>query len=191
MATRHQGEPCPWWLGYVLTNPLRKLLQDPAGLAARYVHEGMVVLEPGCGMGFFTLELARRAGTSGTVVAVDLQPRMLAGLRRRAKSAGLLDHLDIRVAGKDRLGVSDLAGRVDFVLAFYVVHELANPAGFFTEVRDALRSEGTLLIVEPRVHGGGDEGIQISVDLADRSGLVLLDRPALQRNQTALLGKRS
>ena len=48
---------CPWWLGYLLASPVRKLMQDPAEVVAAYVREGMTVLEPGPGMGFFTLEL--------------------------------------------------------------------------------------------------------------------------------------
>ena len=187
MAGAHQAEPCPWWLGFVLAHPARKLFQDPAEVVAPYAGEGMVVLEPGCGMGFFTLELARRVGKSGRVVAVDLQPKMLDGLRRRAKRAGLLDRLDIRTTEADTLGVADLGGRVDFALAFYVVHELPNPSRFFQEVRDSLRSEGRLLIVEPRAHGGGEDGLQGSIDLATQAGLAVVDRPVIKRNQVVLL----
>lgn len=190
MAADHQAEPCPWWLGYVLTSPLRKLLQSPSRLLAPYVEEGMVVLEPGCGMGFFTLELARRVGSSGKVVALDLQTRMLDGLKNRADRVGLLDRLEIRKTGERRLGIADLAGRVDFALAFYVVHELPNPAGFFEEIHNSLRPEGTLLIVEPRGHGGGDVGLQDSIDLAAQAGLIVVDRPTIKRNQVALLGKQ-
>ena len=188
MAAEHQAEPCPWWLGYVLASPIRKLFQSPSELVAPYVRESMVVLEPGCGMGFFTLELARRVGATGRVVAVDLQPKMLAGLRRRAGRAGLLDRLDIRQVAEDRLGIADLDGQVGFVLAFYVVHEMANPAGFFDEVRTALSPAGKLLIVEPRAHGGGDQGFQVTLDYAVQSGLVVFDRPVFKRNQTAVLG---
>ena len=74
---------CPWWLGYFLASPLRRLLQDPVAITKPYVREGMTVLEPGPGMGFFTLEMARQVGASGRVVAVDVQPRMIAGLKRR------------------------------------------------------------------------------------------------------------
>jgi SAM-dependent methyltransferase len=190
MATEHQAEPCPWWLGYVLTNPLRKLFQNPSDLVAPYVEDGMVVLEPGCGMGFFTLELARRVGSSGQVVAVDVQPRMLRGLQRRAKRAGLLDQIDIRLAQEDRLGIADLSELMDFVLAFYVVHELGNPAGFFRDVHDVLRPGGTLLVVEPKAHGGGGQGLRESIDLATQSGLTVVDRPVIKRNQVVLLGKQ-
>lgn len=189
MEGPHQAEPCPWWLGFVLAHPVRKLFQDPAEVVAAYVEDGMVVLEPGCGMGFFTLELARRVGKAGRVVAVDLQPKMLDGLHRRAKRAGLLDRLDIRRTEVDTLGVADLGGRIDFALAFYVVHELPNPSGFFQEVHDSLRSEGRLLIVEPRVHGGGEDGLRGSIDLAAQAGLVVVDRPVIKRNQVVLLGR--
>lgn len=187
MAGAHQAEPCPWWLGFVLAHPVRKLFQDPAEVVAPYVGEGMMVLEPGCGMGFFTLELARRVGSSGRVVAVDLQQKMLDGLRRRAKRAGLLDRLDIRRTEVDTLGVADLGGRIDFALAFYVVHELPNPSGFFQEVHDSLRSKGRLLIVEPRDHGGGEDGLEGSLQLAAQAGLVVVDRPVIKRNQVVLL----
>ena len=84
-------EVCPWWLGYFLISPLRRLLQDPRKLVGPYVREGVIVLEPGPGMGFFTLELGRLVGPSGRVVAVDIQPRMLSNLKRRAARAGLLN----------------------------------------------------------------------------------------------------
>jgi predicted methyltransferase len=60
---------CPWWLGYFLASPLRRWLRhDPTKILAPYVREGMTVFEPGPGMGFFTLELARRVGASGCPV---------------------------------------------------------------------------------------------------------------------------
>jgi hypothetical protein len=41
---------CPWWLGYLLASPIRRLLGDPVKVVAPYVREGMTVLEPGPGM---------------------------------------------------------------------------------------------------------------------------------------------
>ena len=179
---------CPWWLGYMLLNPLRRLFEDPAKLLRPLLREGMVVLEPGCGMGFFTLEAARLAGPSGRVVAVDLQPRMLAGLRRRAARAGLADRIDARLAAADRLGVADLAGTVDVALAIYVVHELPDRRAFLAEVRAALKPDGCLLIIEPKgpvsadafaatLGDAGEEGFrQVECPVA-RSGLVALLAP--------------
>ena len=108
---------CPWWLGYWLACPLRRMWYDPASLLAPYVREGMTVIEPGPGMGFFTLDLARMVGASGRVVAVDIQPKMLAGLKRRAAKAGLSDRVDARLAAPNSMGLADLDG-ADFALAF-------------------------------------------------------------------------
>ena len=82
--------PCPWWMGYLLACPMRRWSQKPEALLAPYLHEGMTVLEPGPGMGFFTLPMSRMAGPAGKIVAVDIQARMLENLRRRAMKAGTL-----------------------------------------------------------------------------------------------------
>jgi ubiquinone/menaquinone biosynthesis C-methylase UbiE len=69
-------------------------------------------------MGFFTTELARRVGANGRVVAVDLQPKMLHGLKRRLQELGLANRVDARLASADSLGLDDLRGKVDFILAY-------------------------------------------------------------------------
>ncbi len=109
---------CPWWLGYLLASPLRRLLQDPGKILDPYVSEGMTVLELGPGMGFFTLELARRVGPQGRVIAVDVQPKMIEGLVRRAGKAGSDGWIETRLAKEDQLGINDLKAVVDFALAF-------------------------------------------------------------------------
>lgn len=145
-------EVCPWWLGYLLAAPWRKLWHDPRTILRPFLAEGMTVLEPGPGMGFFTLDVARLVGPTGRVVAVDIQPRMLEALRRRARKAGLLERIDARLARGDGMGIDDLEGRVDFVLAFAVVHELPNAGRFFAEAHRALKPGGRLLLSEPRLH---------------------------------------
>lgn len=183
MAGQHV---CPWWMGYLLANPLRRLQHDPAGLLAPYVGEGMIVLEPGPGMGFFTLELARRVGAAGRVVAVDIQPRMLAALRRRAGKAGLSGRIETRQAIPDSLGIDDLAGSVDFVLAFAVVHEMPDAGAFFAEVARALKPGGALLVAEPAGHVGA-AAFEAELRAAAASGFSVADRPAIRRSTAALL----
>lgn len=177
---------CPWWIGYLLVSPIRKLVQDPAKLLAPHVREGMTVLEPGPGMGFFTLELARRVGPRGRVVAVDLQPRMLAALRRRAARAGLAERIETRQARPDALGVGDLAGKVDLVLAFALVHELPDPARFFAEVRATLVPGGVVLVAEPAGHVKAPD-FEASLAAAARAGLRREPGPEVWRSRTAAL----
>jgi ubiquinone/menaquinone biosynthesis C-methylase UbiE len=177
---------CPWWVGYLLVNPLRRLLQDPAALLAPLVREGMTVLEPGPGMGFFTLEAARRVGARGRVVAVDLQPKMLGELRRRAERAGLAARVETREARADHLGVEDLAGKVDLVLALLVVHEMPDAAALFAELRPTLAPGGRVLFVEPRGHVSSED-FEESLAAAERAGLRWSRGPKVWRAFSVLL----
>ena len=80
---------CPASHAGWLSTPLRRLVQNPERILRGLVSEGDTVIDLGCGPGFFTLPLARMAGETGSVIAVDLQPEMLEQLRQRAERAGL------------------------------------------------------------------------------------------------------
>lgn len=179
---------CPWWLGYLLASPLRRLIENPAKILAPYVRSGMTVIEPGPGMGFFTIDLARLVGTDGRVIAIDLQPQMLRALKRRAAKAGLLDRIDARCAEPNRMGVEDLRGRADFVLAFHVVHELPDTKAFFVEMAAALKPEGSLLLVEPRGHVSPAQ-FDEEVEAAKAAGLTVATQPEIRRSRSVLLRK--
>lgn len=180
---------CSWWIGYLLASPVRRLWHDPAKILAPYVQAGMMVLEPGPGMGFFTLELARLVGPEGRVIAVDIQPKMLDRLKRRLQKAGLADRVDVRLSGGQSMGVADLAGTVDLVLAFAVVHELPSTDGFFQEAAQSLKSGGSLLLAEPEGHVKAAE-FEKEIGQANRAGLQVVGRPVISRSQAALLQKR-
>ena len=177
---------CPWWLGYFLVNPIRRLRQDPATILRPFVSEGMLVLEPGSGMGFFTLDLARLVGSRGKIIAVDVQEKMLAGLRRRAAKAGLGDWIETRRASHDKLMLDDLAGRVDFALAFAVIHELPDQERFFVEMYRALRAGGKMLAAEPKMHVKL-AAFESSMKLASRAGFRVLEGPPLAGSRSAVL----
>ena len=89
---------CPLWMGYLLLCPMRRWQEKPEELLAPYLRDGMTVLEPGPGMGFFTLPMSRMAGPAGRIVVVDIQPKMLESLRKRARKAGTLERIDTRLA---------------------------------------------------------------------------------------------
>lgn len=180
---------CPWWLGYTLIAPLRKLWHDPAKVLAPHVRPGMTVLEPGCGMGFFTLELARRVGPAGKVIAVDLQPKMLDSLQRRLSAAGLADRVERRFAQLTTLNVDDLTGRCDFALACFFVHEVPDGDRLFRELQAALKPGGRLFLVEPMLHVGW-RAYARSLAQAQQAGLSVESRPRLRFCRAALLVKR-
>ena len=121
-------------------------------MLAGLVRPGMIVLEPGPGMGFFTLELARMVDGSGLVIAVDIQRKMLDELRRRVARAGLLDSVEIRQSTPDSLELTDLKSAVDFTLAVAVVHEMPSADWFFRQAAYVSKPGARLLLVEPKGH---------------------------------------
>ena len=179
---------CPWWLGYFLISPLRRLQLNPNKVLTPFVREGMTVLEPGPGMGFFTVPLARLVGSSGRVVALDVQPKMIKKLQRRLAKARLGDRVDARLVGANSMEINDLAGKVDFTLAFAMVHEMPSAGQFFTEAAAASRLGARLLLVEPAGHVTAEE-FEAELRDAARAGFSVLDRPHIRRSQAALLQK--
>jgi SAM-dependent methyltransferase len=137
-------------------------------------------------MGFFTLEMARLVGPKGRVVAVDIQPRMLEALRRRAGKAALLERIEARLVRGDGMGIDDLEGRVDFVLAFAVVHELPSAGRFFAEARRALTAGGRLLLSEPRLHVS-EAAFGTTLEVARDAGFDVQERPAIAMTRSVVL----
>jgi len=180
---------CPWWLGYLLASPLRRIMSEsPEKVVKPYVREGMTVLEPGPGMGFFTLELGRLVGASGRVIAVDIQPRMLSSLKRRVAQAGLDRRVEARQSAPESLRIGDLAGRVDFTLAFALVHELTAVRRFFDEVAAASKPGAGLLFAEPAGHVD-PPAFEVELLEAVQAGFTLVDRPVIRRSHGAFLRK--
>jgi SAM-dependent methyltransferase len=143
---------CPWWLGPLLASPIRRLFESPERLLAPVVRPGMTVVEPGCGMGFFTLPIARLVGPSGKVVCVDLQPRMIEGLRRRARRAGVLERVHASVCTPDDAGLGPYAAQADLAVAIHMLHEIPDVSGLLSQLHAVLRPGGLLFILEPKGH---------------------------------------
>lgn len=179
---------CPVWIGYLLANPLRRLVQDPVQILGPLVTRGMTVVDVGCAMGYFTLPLAELVGAEGRVIGVDVQERMLRSLRQRAASRGVADRIEPRLCGGADLGLADLAGQADFVLAFAVVHEVPDPAGLFRQLHAVLRPGGRLLFSEPAFHIPARRMAE-EVALAEAAGLRLAGERRIRGGRTVLLEK--
>jgi len=163
-------------------------MHDPATILGPFVSEGMTVVEPGPGMGFFTMELARLVGRPGRVVAIDVQPKMLVELRHRAGKAGLLDRIEARQGPGDGMGLDDLEGQVDFVLAFAVVHELPGAERFFAEVSKALKPGCRLLLAEPHLQVS-EKAFAATLQTAGQNGFRVDSRPVIRWTRSAVLVK--
>ncbi len=177
---------CPVWIGYLLASPIRKLLQDPDKILRPYLRPDMVILEIGPGMGFFSLPMARAVQPHGRVVAVDVEPRMLERLRRRAVRAGLSEWIETHVCPPESLGLSDRGGSFDFALIFAVLHEMPDPARLFRELFELLKPGGRVLLAEPAGHVK-EADFNDSLALAGKCGFAVGERPAIRMSRTAVL----
>jgi ubiquinone/menaquinone biosynthesis C-methylase UbiE len=179
---------CPWYLGYLLASPLRRLYQHPEKILSPYLKQGMKVLEVGSGMGFFSLPMARIVGESGRIFCIDLQEKMLQSLRRRAVRANILGRMDMRLCSESSLQIDDLAGSIDFALAFAVVHEVPDQNLLLKEIYSSLKKDGLLLLSEPKGHVT-KEKFEKTFVFAQSNGMKKVDSPNIRGNHSAVLRK--
>ncbi len=130
-------------------NFLRRMVHNPKKLFGPYIKEGMTVIDIGCGGGFATLGLADMVGKNGKVIAADLQVEMLEITRNRTEKAGITDRIIFHQCEPDRIAYR---GKVDFALAFFMVHETPDIPGFLKEVFNILEDDGLFFISEPTFH---------------------------------------
>jgi ubiquinone/menaquinone biosynthesis C-methylase UbiE len=176
---------CPVELAGSLDNRLRRWLQDPRKILRPYIKEGMTVLDLGCGPGFFSIDLARMVGKSGRVIASDLQEGMLNKLRDKIQGTELEERITLHKCAVNTIGVLE---DVDFVLAFYMVHEIpnTNQEGFLKEIKSILKSDGQLLIVEPPFHVSRT-AFEEMVRKAKDAGFTPIERPKVLFSKTVIL----
>lgn len=178
---------CPWWLAYTFDNPLRRIFHKPDKLLSSCVAAGMTVLDVGCGMGYFSIGLAKLVGSRGVVIAADVQQKMLNALRRRAEKAGVADRIRVHLCEPNNLGIEI---PVDFILAFWLVHELPDMDRFFRQIDLCLKEKGKILIAEPKLHVSSKRFQEI-LDSAHRAGLNRLGTPSIRFSRSTVLQHNS
>ena len=142
----HQGHssPCPASLSWLVDSPLRRAYMRPV-LEWIGIRPGEWVLELGTGPGAFTLGAARRAGDGGRLIAVDLQPEMIAHVDRRVQGAELTN-VETHVASAHALPLDD--GSVDRAFLITVLPEIPDRARALAELHRVLRPGGVLSVTE-------------------------------------------
>ena len=108
---------------------------------------GMVVADVGAGVGYFTVRLAKRVGPEGKIFALDVQPEMLAKLRRHAAESKLTNIQPILSSESDPRLPENCC---DLILMVDVYHELSQPQVMLRKMRRALKNDGRLVLLEYR-----------------------------------------
>lgn len=179
------GHVCPWWFAYTFDNPLRTFVHTPEKIFANYVREDMHVADIGCGMGYFSLGLARMVKKNGRVIAVDIQPQMLKILHRRAERAGLSSIIHPHLCQENDIGITD---PLDFALAFWMIHEAPDPSTLLRQLYKALKASGLLLFTEPVFHVSRAD-FQREVTKARDVGFIVMEEPRIRWCHSVVLKK--
>ncbi len=133
-----------------LDRPEREREEEPTkALAALKIGAGQTVADIGAGSGYYTVRLAELVGLTGRVYATDIQPEMLAILRKRlAAKDGGTTNVELVQGTPTESKLPD--GAVDLALMVDVYHELAQPQVFLRSLKRALKSDGRLVLIEFR-----------------------------------------
>ena len=116
---------------------------------------GMVVADVGAGTGYMTLRMAKRVGPTGKVYADDVQPEMLRRLRQNA-AREKLSNIEMILGTETDPKLP--AGKLDLILLVDVYHEFSQPQRMLRKMRESLKPDGRLVLLEYRKE---DPGIPI------------------------------
>jgi ubiquinone/menaquinone biosynthesis C-methylase UbiE len=174
---------CPVEYAGGLDNSLRRLLQNPHKILKPYISEGMTVLDLGCGVGFFSIPMAQMLFNSGKVIAADLQEGMLEKVSKKIKGTELEQRITMHKCQEDTVGVTE---NVDFVLVFYMIHEVPNQDNLLKELKSILKPDGKIYIIEPKFHVS-KKSIEGMVNKIKDIGFEIIDRPKVFISRTVLL----
>jgi ubiquinone/menaquinone biosynthesis C-methylase UbiE len=133
----------PW-----LERSEREREEDP-DLAIRLlkIQKGWTVADVGAGSGYITLRLARAVGPMGKVYANDLQPGMLDLLQKNVAKAKVNNVIPV-LGGTDDPKLP--AGAIDLAIMVDVYHEFSQPQKMLQQLREALKPDGRLVLLEYR-----------------------------------------
>jgi ubiquinone/menaquinone biosynthesis C-methylase UbiE len=178
---------CPWWLCFTFDNPLRKLLHNPEIILAPYLRPGHRVIDIGSGMGYFTIPIAKLVGHSGHVTAIDIQTEMLSVLISRSRKNQVSDRIKTHLASPESIGNHEKA---DFILAFWMLHEVPDKRRLLTEICNLLKPQGLFLLVEPIVHVPKRLFLR-TIQIADELGLIVKENPRIRISHSTVLALRN
>jgi ubiquinone/menaquinone biosynthesis C-methylase UbiE len=180
----NKNRVCPVKLSRSLDSGIRRWLQNPQKILAPFITEGMTVLDVGCGPGFFSIEIAKMVGNKGKVYSADLQEGMLQRLSDLIRGTDLEERINLVKCDSDKINAP---GKADFILTFYMVHEVPDKNGFFKQLKDILKEKGQVLLVEPKLFHVSRKEFKATTKLAENIGFNIFPGPKLPFSWTALL----
>jgi SAM-dependent methyltransferase len=111
------------------------------------IAKGSIVADVGAGVGYMSWRMAARVGRTGRVYANDIQPQMLELLKKNMAERHIANVVAV-------LGEPDdpklPQGQMDLILLVDVYHEFEQPQGMLRHIRESLKPDGRLVLLEYR-----------------------------------------
>lgn len=140
---------CSYKHASALDSSWRRKLQNPSKFLKPYIKPGMTVLDFGCGTGFCTFDIAGLLGGIGKIIAADLQQEMLDLLQKKVSASPYNEIITLHKCAEQQTGLTE---HFDFILLFYVFHEVPDPKRLLNELKPLLNPGGKIMISEPLFH---------------------------------------
>ena len=176
---------CPLGVAGLLDSTFRRKLHNPNKILKPYIKKNMTALDIGCGPGVFSVEIANLMEGTGKVISVDMQEGMLDMIRQKIAGTPVEQTIVLHQCSQDSVNVQE---RVDFVLMFYMVHEVPSKEHLFNEVLPLVNQDGLVMIVEPGLISAGE--FNTMADYVKRSGFAEYDKPRVPFSKSIVLQKR-
>ncbi len=181
-----QKHVCPA-VGYgIFTSRLRRLVQEPRKIFGKYLTTGQSAADIGCGPGYFTLGLAEIVGTSGKVLAVDIQPEGLEWIQRKVKNTPWQKVISTHLARPEALNIT---GKFDLILNFWMLHEVPDQKRFIKEISGLMKSNSKYILVEPRGHVG-PKAFAEEIKLIESLGFKVQEYPRVWLSRAVVFSKK-
>jgi len=175
---------CPVRLASSLDGRVRRWIHNPQRILAPYVKEGMTALDIGCGPGLFSMAMANMVGKTGRVISADLQEEMLQKLGEKIRQTELEGRIELVKCDADKINIRT---DVDFILAFFMVHEVSDKYSLFKQLKNILKEEGQFLLVEPKLFHVSRREFELTTRLAERTGFKIYPGPPIRFGWSAIL----
>jgi ubiquinone/menaquinone biosynthesis C-methylase UbiE len=124
------------------SNPKNKIDQILEAIALK---SGQSIADIGAGGGYFSLRFAKIVGQEGKVYAVDANPDFLEFIKKSSNDEGL-NNVIPTLTSEDRLDLPEKS--LDFIFMRNVTHHIPNRAKYFGNLKDFLKPDGKIIIIE-------------------------------------------
>jgi SAM-dependent methyltransferase len=109
------------------------------------IRPGMFVADIGAGEGYYTVRLSPLVGQAGRVLAQDIVPQTRDALAQRVTRENL-QNVAVKLGEPNDPKLP--AGSFDRVFLIHMYHEIERPSEFLWHVRDSLKREGRVVVVD-------------------------------------------